>query len=334
MARDASGNFSAGTITANLTGDVTGNATTATTFQTARTVAISGDVTGTATSFNGSANISIASAITANSIVNADINSAAAIADTKLATIATAGKVSNSATTATNANTASAIVARDASGNFSAGTITATTVTGSGNSSFAGNVGIGTSSPTQKLDVVGTGGATVANIRSSDTNASRLSLGSSGRVWSLTNYGSQFVPNNGFAIADETLGAIRLIIQSDGIINAQGNPITNCKTTAKAWVNFNGTGTIGQPQTIRGLSYNVSSVTKLGTGSFRVNYSVAMNDTNYSAVAGGDEGGSLGGVISVIRPATMLTTSLTIETYSPNATIADRSMVSVIVFGN
>jgi hypothetical protein len=42
-----------------------------------------------------------------------------------LATISTAGKVSNSATTATNLNTASAIVARDASGNFTAGTITA-----------------------------------------------------------------------------------------------------------------------------------------------------------------------------------------------------------------
>jgi hypothetical protein len=58
-------------------------------------------------------------------IVNADIASGAAIADSKLATISTAGKVANSATTATNANTASAIVARDASGNFSAGTISA-----------------------------------------------------------------------------------------------------------------------------------------------------------------------------------------------------------------
>jgi hypothetical protein len=58
-------------------------------------------------------------------ILNVDINASAAIADTKLATISTAGKVSNSATTATNANTASAIVRRDASGNFSAGTITA-----------------------------------------------------------------------------------------------------------------------------------------------------------------------------------------------------------------
>jgi hypothetical protein len=59
------------------------------------------------------------------SIVNADINASAGIVDTKLATIATAGKVSNSATTAVSTNTASAIVARDASGNFTAGTITA-----------------------------------------------------------------------------------------------------------------------------------------------------------------------------------------------------------------
>jgi hypothetical protein len=67
-------------------------------------------------------------------IVNGDISGSAAIADTKLATISTAGKVSNSATTATNANTASAIVARDGSGNFSAGTISAAL---SGNASTA-----------------------------------------------------------------------------------------------------------------------------------------------------------------------------------------------------
>lgn len=60
-----------------------------------------------------------------SSIVNADISGSAAIVDTKLATISTSGKVSNSATTATSDNTFSAIVSRDASGNFSAGTITA-----------------------------------------------------------------------------------------------------------------------------------------------------------------------------------------------------------------
>lgn len=83
------------------------------------------DVTGTIVTTGDTGSITSAM-IADGTIVNADINASAAIADTKLATISTSGKVANSATTATSANTASAIVARDASGNFSAGTITAT----------------------------------------------------------------------------------------------------------------------------------------------------------------------------------------------------------------
>jgi hypothetical protein len=58
-------------------------------------------------------------------ISNASIAAGANIEDTKLATISTAGKVLNAATTATNANTPDAIVARDANGAFTAGIITA-----------------------------------------------------------------------------------------------------------------------------------------------------------------------------------------------------------------
>ena len=75
--------------------------------------------------FDETGNVILTTVYNPGSIVNADINAAAGIVDTKLATISTAGKVQNSATTATNANTASAIVARDGSGNFSAGVITA-----------------------------------------------------------------------------------------------------------------------------------------------------------------------------------------------------------------
>jgi hypothetical protein len=53
VARDGSGNFAAGTITAALSG----NATTATTLATGRTIAITGDLTYTSGSFNGSANV-------------------------------------------------------------------------------------------------------------------------------------------------------------------------------------------------------------------------------------------------------------------------------------
>ena len=94
-------------------------------------------------------------------IVNGDINASAAIADTKLATISTAGKVSNSATTATNANTASAIVARDASGNFSAGTITAALT---GNASTA--TALATARNIQGISFDGTANITVVTAGS------------------------------------------------------------------------------------------------------------------------------------------------------------------------
>jgi hypothetical protein len=99
-------------------------------------------------------------------IVNADINASASIADTKLATISAAGKVSNSATTATNANTANAIVARDASGNFSAGTITAN-LTGTASAIADGSV-----STAKIVD----GNVTNAKL-ASDIDASKLTTG-------------------------------------------------------------------------------------------------------------------------------------------------------------
>ena len=47
----------------------------------------------------------------------------------------------------------------------------------------------------------------------------------------------------------------------------------------KAWVNFNGTSTVA----IR-ASYNVSSITDVGVGEYRVNLTTSMSDANYSAV--------------------------------------------------
>jgi hypothetical protein len=47
---------------------------------------------------------------------------------------------------------------------------------------------------------------------------------------------------------------------------------------AKAWVNFD--GTVATPSTIR-ASFNVSSITKSGTGDYVVNFTTAMPDVNY-----------------------------------------------------
>ena len=57
-------------------------------------------------------------------------------------------------------------------------------------------------------------------------------------------------------------------------LNASGSaPIYACR----AWVNFNGTGTVA----IR-ASGNVSSITDSGTGNYLINFTTAMSDTNYS----------------------------------------------------
>jgi hypothetical protein len=61
----------------------------------------------------------------------------------------------------------------------------------------------------------------------------------------------------------------------------------------KAWVNFNGTGTVA----IR-ASYNVSSITDNGTGDFTVNFTTALADANYSvSVAAGGTGGTISCVL-------------------------------------
>ena len=73
--RDGSGNFSAGTITADLVGDVTGNADTATALETARTIALTGDVTGSV-SFDGTANVQISTTLDGSFATDAEVATA------------------------------------------------------------------------------------------------------------------------------------------------------------------------------------------------------------------------------------------------------------------
>lgn len=59
-------------------------------------------------------------------------------------------------------------------------------------------------------------------------------------------------------------------------LNASGNaPIYACR----AWVNFNGQGTVAIRE-----SGNVSSITDNGTGQYAINFTMAMPDTNYAPV--------------------------------------------------
>ena len=72
-------------------------------------------------------------------------------------------------------------------------------------------------------------------------------------------------------------GTLTISTLSDGTNSTSS---TNCiQGSAKAWVNFNGTGTVA----IR-ASYNVSSITDNGTGDYTINFTNAFADANYSIV--------------------------------------------------
>jgi hypothetical protein len=98
--RDASGNFTATTITAALAG----NASTASAWATGRTITLTGNVTGVSGSWTGSGNISFVTSIAALAVTNAML--AGSIADSKLNQITTTDKVSGTAITTGDISTA------------------------------------------------------------------------------------------------------------------------------------------------------------------------------------------------------------------------------------
>jgi hypothetical protein len=124
----SSGSLTSATFIGALTGNASGSAAT---LATARAIALSGDVVGTA-NFDGSAGISISTTIQANSVAlstdtTGNYVAAGAVAGNGLSGSAGAeGATFTVTSNATNNNTNSTIVFRDGSGNFSAGTITAT----------------------------------------------------------------------------------------------------------------------------------------------------------------------------------------------------------------
>lgn len=100
--------------------------------------------------------------------------------------------------------------------------------------------------------------------------------------------------------------------------------------TAKAWVNFNGTGTVA----IR-ASGNVSSITDNGTGLYTANFTTAMPDANYAAMVDGNLNNSNSDTRRTCRVITWSTSSVAVVTgdTSGNAnTKEDYEFVSIAVF--
>jgi hypothetical protein len=102
--------------------------------------------------------------------------------------------------------------------------------------------------------------------------------------------------------------------------------------SAKAWVNFNGSG-----GTIRS-SYNVSSITVNGTGDYRINYTNAFANANYSFVGCcSGNGGTNTGSATPLDQTDLLTTSTRIVTRAigpSSSAVANTSFVSAAAFSS
>lgn len=101
------------------------------------------------------------------------------------------------------------------------------------------------------------------------------------------------------------------------------------KGSAKAWVNFDGTGTVSIRQ-----AHNVSSITDNGTGAYRVNFSSAMPDANYSAIVTtgyivGIDGNAMA---NVNTDGGISTTNFVMRTFRLNGALADPTYVFAAVF--
>lgn len=98
--------------------------------------------------------------------------------------------------------------------------------------------------------------------------------------------------------------------------------------SAKAWVNFNGTGTVA----IR-AAFNVSSVTDNGTGDYTVNFINAMPDANYAVVGIARTPGVSNSTVQGPSTASLVDSFqfLTINV-TPTVQIGDNSHIFVTVF--
>jgi len=110
-------------------------------------------------------------------------------------------------------------------------------------------------------------------------------------------------------------------LRVDAITNQAGTTQPDIDGVAKAWVNFNGTGTVAINE-----SFNVSSITDNATGDYTINFSTSIVDTNYAAAGSSDGYGGGAGVVFG-PPATG---SIGMKVFDQSGTLRDHDKVFAI----
>jgi hypothetical protein len=137
----------------------------------------------------------------------------------------------------------------------------------------------------------------------------------------------------GTVVADllQAASTSTLVLQN-GVANTpptvQDSAGTQIGTFCRAWVNFNGTGTVA----IR-ASFNVSSITDNGTGDYTVNFTNALPDANYSVVTGGTRSdGAQSTILGLITTTTPSTTVARVFNKDDSGSANDALYACVAIF--
>lgn len=122
--------------------------------------------------------------------------------------------------------------------------------------------------------------------------------------------------DTGTSTTESLISPAKLDAKVRSELNATGSaPVYACR----AWVNFNGTGTVA----IR-ASGNVSSITDNGTGNYTVNFTTAMPDANYATNATS--------TTNQTAQQTLSASAVQIFTQNSNGVAVDPVEVSITIF--
>jgi hypothetical protein len=162
---------------------------------------------------------------------------------------------------------------------------------------------------TASININGTVGATTANTGAFTT----LSVSSTVSGTGFSTYLASPPAIGGTTAADGSFATLKFNSGYGSVATAYG---------CRAWVNFNGTGTVA----IR-ASGNVSSITDNGVGQYTINFTSAMPDTNYSASILGGGGNAYPCTSNVFS-----TTSLSMYSWTTASAFFDNAVISVAIF--
>lgn len=97
--------------------------------------------------------------------------------------------------------------------------------------------------------------------------------------------------------------------------------------SVKAWVNFNGTGTVA----IR-AAFNVSSITDNGVGTYTVNFTTALQDSNYATVTTANRVSGTTTYVGMSEGTRATTSVQVVNNYGTNTPTFDTDSINVAVF--